>query len=122
MADKFFFLLGHFASSTIGFEDGSESERLDFPLGEVLLFFLVDFLFLLKFFFDDFSLFHEFFLLLGDDSLLLNVEFGSFVLEYFFADFFVFADTVRVKLSSTALSAHDKSGRIVFLDLLLGIV
>ncbi len=122
MTDKFFFLLGHFPSAAIGFEDGSESERLDFPLGEVLLFFLVYFFFLLEFFIDDLALFHEFCLLLGDDSLLLDVKFGSFVLEDFFADFFVFTDTVGIELSSTSLPAHDKSGRIIFLDFLFGII
>lgn len=81
------------------------------------MFFLIHFLFLLDFFLDNFTLFHELFLLICNDSLLLDVELRPFVLEDFFADFLMFTNAVWVKLSSTTLPAHDKSRWVILLDL-----
>lgn len=115
-----FFLLGHLSSFSINFKSSPESNWLCFPFGHIL-FFLLNYFFLLNFFFYDFSLFHEFFLFFGDYSLFLDIKLWSFILEDFFAYFFMFWNAIRIKLSTTTLSAHDKGGWIVLFDLLLGI-
>lgn len=115
-----FFLLSHLSTFSIDFKSSPESDGLSFPFGHIL-FFLLNYFFLLYFFFYDFSLFHEFFLFFGDDSLFLDIEFGSFILEDFFAYFLMFGNAVRIELSTAALSAHDEGRWIILFDLKLGV-
>lgn len=114
------FLLSHLSTFSIDFKSCPESDGLSFPFGHIL-FFLLKYFFLLYFFFYDLSLFHEFFLFFGDNSLFLNIKFGSFILEDFFAYFLMFGNTVRIKLSTATLSAHNEGGWIILFDLLFGI-
>ena len=118
--DNSFFLLSHLTTFSIDFESSSESNGLSFPFGHILFFLLKVFL-LFDFFLDDFSLFHKFLLFFGDDSLLLNIELRSFILEDFFAYFFVFYNTIRIEFSTTTLSTHDKCWWVILFDLLFSI-
>ena len=81
----------------------SQSQRLCFPLRNLLFSFL-----LFEFLLNQFSLFHQFLLLVGDQTLFLCVELFAFLLEDLSAHVFVFGDAVGVELSAASFAALDQ--------------